>query len=507
MEKNEFIGRLVEIFGQENVIIDEKITAEYAKDFCPRNFVLENINRPCLAVVSIDDTFVENLKDIISLAKIYGKKIVVRGGGSGVCGAVVPREPENTVIIDMTRLDSVYEVNTDEGFISAGAGIKGDVLEAAAQGCGYTIGHSPASLAISTLGGWLATRSSGQFSARYGTIEDLVLEIEVVVANGETRIWTGQEMNSFLRMEGTTGIITRAKLKIFPISRQREYLAVSFKDLRKALGFVDAAIRLRNKMEQNRVWLSALRLYDFVDYYLIAKPHKEDRGNPPESVSRIKKLILIWPWLINFIFAVFRGLGLLKNTVLIVLESDSEQEIIRARKNVLNMAKNFNGHSENPEITKIWLKNRFKLNCEKLTRILEDGFTIDTLDCRPSHPNLVLAHKLYRAIKKMSGRLVLTGAHFGIDREGIYIYFTFIGYGADQSIREKISAELWSGLLRTCSIHKAFSTHHHGIGILKGGPSNIFSPHAYGRYWFEQIAKPAKQKLDPDNIFNPGNII
>ena len=96
------------------------------------------------------------------------------------------------------------------------AGVRGSDAENAVAREGMTIGHYPQSIELSTVGGWVATRSSGQFSSAYGSIEDVVMGLEVVLPNGdvlETRLTpraaAGPDLNHiFLGSEGTLGIVT-----------------------------------------------------------------------------------------------------------------------------------------------------------------------------------------------------------------------------------------------------------------------------------------------------------
>src|SRR5690606_1541813 len=110
------------------------------------------------------------------------------------------------------------------------------VLEAELNARGYTLNHSPQSLDRSSIGGWIATRATGQFSSRYGGIEDLVVSLKAVLPDGTTvetkrtpRAAIGLDTKGlFLGSEGTFGIVTEVTTKIFPVVRDRIFEAVSF---------------------------------------------------------------------------------------------------------------------------------------------------------------------------------------------------------------------------------------------------------------------------------------
>ncbi|MGB2758137.1 MAG: FAD-binding oxidoreductase, partial [Acidimicrobiia bacterium] len=110
--------------------------------------------------------------------------VVAAGGRSGVSGGVVP--VQGGVLLDLRALEGVIDVDTTSMILDVRAGTFGDDLEATLQSeHGVTVGHWPQSMSLATVGGWLACRGAGQLSTRYGKIEDIVLGLDVVLANGE----------------------------------------------------------------------------------------------------------------------------------------------------------------------------------------------------------------------------------------------------------------------------------------------------------------------------------
>jgi alkyldihydroxyacetonephosphate synthase len=110
--------------------------------------------------------------------------VVPFGGGSGVSGGV--EAIEGSIAIDTRQLTEVLSLDETALTVTAQAGIGGAVLEEWLAERGYTLGHFPQSIEISTLGGWIAARSAGQKSARYGRLEDMVLGLEVVLPEPTT---------------------------------------------------------------------------------------------------------------------------------------------------------------------------------------------------------------------------------------------------------------------------------------------------------------------------------
>ena len=140
--------------------------------------------------------------------------VTAAGGRSGVCGASVPAC--GGVVLDLTAMAGVTAVDDDSLTVDVLPGTFGPDLEADLRAQGLTLGHWPQSMDISTVGGWLACRGAGQYSTRYGKIEDMVVGLDVVLADG-TSLTTGGAPRSaagpdltqlFVGSEGTLGIIT-----------------------------------------------------------------------------------------------------------------------------------------------------------------------------------------------------------------------------------------------------------------------------------------------------------
>lgn len=513
-----FLVELRKIFGEENMITSKEKLKKYSFDKCPRDLFYKfghfkvNDKWYCLAVVRPSKkNYEKELCQLISLAKKYGKKIVPRGGGSGVCGAVVPREGQNTVVVDITSLNMIDKVRPLKRHVVVGAGILGSELENFLNRCYFrTLGHSPASLSISTPGGWVATRSSGQFSSRYGTIEELVSGIEVITADCKLRWLSGRDLKSFFRMEGTTGIITKIKMQIFPFPRDRRFFALSFKNLDSAFKVMQLMFQKRSEFEQRGVALVSLRLYDPFDYRFVAKPFKSRKENSKkEKKFKMEKMLMRHPRIVNFLIKVLEKKSILKPIMLLVFESDSSIEIDKAVSDLGDICDaEGNVNYEGTEIAETWYKNRFKLNYEKLEERFKNEIVVDTFDCRPK--DFKSALKMYRAIRDAAKDLVIIGAHFGVDRKGPYIYFTFAGSRKSVIGRLVLYDETWIKIMKACYQNGGFTTHHHGIGYLRESmgycDKGELLPFTYDEGWFHNTALPAKKNLDPGKIFNPGNI-
>jgi alkyldihydroxyacetonephosphate synthase len=178
--------------------------------------------------------------DVIAVlqAAIDADAVVIPfGGGSSISGSLeAPAGEMRPVIsVDLERLDKVLEIDSGSRLARVQAGVFGPHMERQLGALGYTFGHFPDSFTHSTLGGWIATRSSGMQSDRYGDIADMVKGLRVVTPSGilVTRpvpsTSTGPSVREMvLGSEGRLGIITEATVHIRRIPEQRTILGYLF---------------------------------------------------------------------------------------------------------------------------------------------------------------------------------------------------------------------------------------------------------------------------------------
>ncbi|MEO8091421.1 MAG: FAD-binding oxidoreductase [bacterium] len=198
---------------------------------------------------------------VLEIASELGVAVVPRGGGSGSQGGAIPLR--GGVVLDLTRLDRILEVDHRSLTVTAQAGVNGLTLERALAEEGLTLPHYPASADLATVGGYVAARGSGVLSTRYGKIEDLLLSLRVVTAEGRTfdtvsvpRHAVGPELTQlYVGSEGILGVITRATLQVIPIPEKRRFELVSFASLADGVEAIRSAISVGLRP-------SVARLYD-----------------------------------------------------------------------------------------------------------------------------------------------------------------------------------------------------------------------------------------------------
>jgi alkyldihydroxyacetonephosphate synthase len=216
------------------------------------------LGRPDLVVVPDSE---ESVCATLRVADRHRVPVVPWGGGSGSQGGAVP--VEGGIVLDLTGLDRVVEIDETSLTVTAEAGVNGLRLERELNERGLMLPHYPASVDLATVGGYVAARGSGVLSTRYGKIEDLVLSLRVALPTGDLidtvpvpRHAVGPELAQlFVGSEGTLGVITQATLQLAPLPAARRFEAISFSSIADgiALGRETIVRGLRP---------SVIRLYD-----------------------------------------------------------------------------------------------------------------------------------------------------------------------------------------------------------------------------------------------------
>lgn len=217
---------LTAIAGKKNVLT----SAEDTKPFLTEERGL--FFGPALAVVRPSST--SEISDIIKACADSGCVIVPQGGNTGLTGAQTPVAGKKTVVLSLSRLNRIRDLDPVGNTVTCDAGVVLQNLHEAAETAGKLFPLTLGSKGSCQIGGNIATNAGGTAVLSYGNMRDLVLGLEVVLADGQ--IWnglrtlkkdnTGYDLKHlFIGSEGTLGIITAATLKLFPLPQGQ---AVSF---------------------------------------------------------------------------------------------------------------------------------------------------------------------------------------------------------------------------------------------------------------------------------------
>jgi alkyldihydroxyacetonephosphate synthase len=495
----------------------------YGRDLWPRSLLAlqdgEGAPWPPDVIVWPEST--AEVAALVRLAAHRRTPIVPFGGGSGVCGGATA--VRGGIVLDMKRMDRLVSIDQQALEATFEAGINGEHLEHELSRRGLTLGHFPSSIMCSTLGGWLAARSAGQLSTRYGKIEDMALALEVVTGAGEIclagrapRGAPGPDwVQLFIGSEGTLGVITRATLRVRPAPEVR--LLRGWEMPRVAAGC--EAIR---RVLQRGLRPAAVRLYDELDT-LIHRTSARDRGErehaksgavelfkmpdarePSELERRVRgargfflRLALAHPGGLNE--AIRRLVPRFSGGCLLILGFEGDRELATMEAEVAARELSRTGGrdlGEEPGLR--WFEHRYKISFQQ-SPVFENGAFVDTMEVAATWDRVL---DVYRAVRAAVSRHALVMAHFShAYPEGCSIYFTFISVGRDRAEAERRYDTIWrSGMAATLAAGGVLS-HHHGIGMSK----QRYLPEELGGVGMELLGA-LKRVLDPAGVLNPGKL-
>ena len=398
---------------------------------------------------------------IAALCNTWHVPLTVAGGRSGVCGASVP--VFGGVVLDTTALVGIASVDAVSGIVEVLPGTFGPDLESELQrNHGLSIGHFPQSFDIATVGGWVACRGAGQYSTRYGTIEDMVVGLEVVLADGRVITTGGSPAAAvgpdldevFLGSEGTLGIITRVWLRAHDVPTAERRAAYSFATFEVGL---DACRRIIRRGATPAV----LRLYD-------AAESKRGQGGDGQQCV---------------LLVLDEGDGLLVDAVMAI---------------VSEVAVALGGSDLGPDLVEAWMHHRNDTSA--LQALTRKGFVVDTMEIAGPWSALGTIFDRVRAAILAVPHARTATCHLSHSYpDGACLYFTFAATPPADEI-ESTYVALWDAGQRSVLANGGNLSHHHGIGLNR----SRFVADALGGA--HDVLSAMKWALDPNGILNPGKL-
>ena len=236
------LARLAAIVGSANVLCDAADAGPYLVD--------QRARYRGRAVAVVRPATTAEVADVVRACAEAKVPIVPQGGNTGLCGGATPHARGDEVLLVLTRLDRVRRVDPDNATMIVEAGVPLARVHEAAAAHGLAFPLSLASEGSCTIGGNLSTNAGGTAVLRYGNARDLVLGLEVVLADGRVldglrglrKDNTGYDLKQlFVGGEGTLGIITAAVLKLFPMPRTRVTALAAVSDVAAAIALLRSA--------------------------------------------------------------------------------------------------------------------------------------------------------------------------------------------------------------------------------------------------------------------------
>jgi alkyldihydroxyacetonephosphate synthase len=432
----------------------------------------------------------QDIRDLMKAAKSKGFRLLPYGGGSSVLGHVNVHKKDGPVVtIDMAHMNKLVSLDEVSRTAVIECGAAGPAIESALGQHGYRLGHYPQSFEFSTLGGWIATRSTGQQSYYYGRIEPLFLggHLESPAGSLDLPVFpasaAGPDIKQvLLGSEGRMGILTRATVKLSTLPETERFLAIFFKDWQTGA----AAAR---EMAQAKLGVSMLRLSDEVE----TETTLQLSGKP------------------DFVNLAHKGLSLIgikdRRCMLMYGLTGSKRATRAAYHEVQRISHRYGGFAVNPVIGHTWEKSRFKTPYLRET-LWQEGIALDTLETAlPWSKVLEVNGQVREAIATRLAKInekVLVFSHLShLYPDGASMYVTFLWRRAEDpeatlarwQLMKTAASEVITGAGGTISHqHGVGHDHKPWLGVEKGKLGL-------------QVIQSAVKTFDPAGIFNTGNLI
>lgn len=487
-----FCALVEEGLAADQIITNSEAVKPYLTDKWPRSLIASpNVSGSTIVVLPRTRAEVQK---IIQFANTHLIPVITRGGGSGVCGALLASaEAPLRMIMSLEYLNKVTIIDETHWRARVEAGILGSDLERILATADMTLGHFPASLSISSVGGWLATRSSGQSSTRYGKIEQMVEAVEVVLGNGEYLELDNSSgaigpdlIPLLLGSEGTLGVMTAVWLRIKPAITRQFFGHYSFGDLNDGLQATQA-------IAQSGLAPSIVRLYDGFD----ARHTLLSDDKSVTELTWLKRKLLERDRLAVALSHVAETWY--KPHLIIVSESggnDVESTVIDAEHQAVEEILRLHGAKFlKDDVAEKWFARRYSLNFEKVKHLAQNDCFIDTIDLFVPWGQMSEAH---RDISALVSPVALIFAHIShLTPQGACLYLTFVG----RKTKERVETydRIWRETLEYCLANGLGISDHHGVGIQK---QEAFKK-LRGPEWLK-LFKAIKSYADPNGILNPG---
>ncbi|MDQ6719634.1 MAG: FAD-binding oxidoreductase [Candidatus Dormibacteraeota bacterium] len=379
------------------------------------------------------------------------------GGATGVCGALAPRAGD--LVLDMGAFDRILTLDETNLVCRCESGVNGMVLEKHLNERGLTLGHFPSSLPGTTVGGLLATRSSGQESSRYGSIEDMVLGLAVVLPDGTfaaprpgPRSAVGPALHQlWLGSEGALGVILGAELRVHRLPEVVVGRGYAFRDLAAGLEAMRAVM-------QSGIRPLVMRLYD------------------PEDT-------------------VFNSYDVPADGCVLVVATAGLAEVANAEANaVRGFAGDATDLGDEPWLR--WESHRFSLSAERLKALLDPpGAYVDTIELAAPWTVLPNLHARVKSAIAVGGLALCHFSH--AYQQGCCAYFSFGGSADTEAEARAAYGRAWEGAMTAALELGATISHHHGTGQVRAR----WVANEMGGWM--HVWRAVREGIDPKGTMNP----
>jgi alkyldihydroxyacetonephosphate synthase len=434
-----------------------------SRDSWMRSLMQSRLDGPPRAGVVARPGSAAEVASVLAFANRTRTPVIPYGLGSGVCGAVLASG--NEIVLDVGRLDRLVEVHDANLTARVQPGMRGSEFEQALAQRGYTMGHWPQSIGISTVGGWCATRASGQYSTLYGNIEQMLLGCEIALPDGRLmtlppvpRSATGPDLKHlFLGSEGTLGVFTELVFRIHAAPERQVGRAFRMPTVRAGLEALRLVLRAG--------WTPAVtRLYDATE---AGRNFAVDADGKP---------------------------------VLLVMSEGLASRVEPEAAAIAAIVTAAGGADLGESPVKSWLEHRNHV--PTFEKLLAQGLVADTIEVAIGWDRIGdLFETVNERGAKVDGVFAMSGHVSHCYTQGANIYFTFVAAESDGRKAVAIYDQAWRTTIETTIELGGTIAHHHGIGRVR-------------KEWLKKelgegaaLLSALKRAFDPNGIMNPGVLV
>jgi len=492
---DEVAGALTSIVGAGHVVTDdmERVVHTYGKSIRDLIRIRAGVfpRVPDAVVYPADEA---EIASIVAASQAHDLVLIPFGGGSNIVGSLepIPTEERTVISLDMGRLREVLDIDEDSGLARIQAGGQGPDLEEQLNAKGWTLGHFPDSFTHSTLGGWVATRSSGMQSDKFGDIADITRGLRMVRPDGVVVIRavpsasTGPSLREMIiGSEGRLGIITEVTVQVHRLPAKREILAYLFPNWEAGLAAMQA-------IAESDATPSITRVSNEFETEMSFATSKESHGVSALVTAGLQRFLKLRGWDVSKMCLSFIGY------------EGTDEHVSRNEHLVGRIVKKHGGMSvgKGPGV----LYDQKKFDTPYLRDFfLDHGGAADVSEtAAPWSRLLPLYRGVYAAANKAFDEIGVQGlimAHLSHSyHSGACLYFTFaFEHGGENSLAQYDIVKK--------AIQDAFLTeggtvsHHHGVG-LEHAPWLSDDVSAPGLAVMQGLFDSA----DPKGLFNPGKV-
>ena len=430
------------------------------------------------------------VRALLDWAREHGVQVLPAGGATSVAGHLTPVGAAPVLTLNMGRMMRLLDLDPVAQLARFEAGVAGPDLEAQLRAHGFTLGHFPQSFELSTLGGWVVTRSSGQQSARYGRIEQLFAGGTLQTPEREWTLPTfpasaaGPDLREWvLGSEGRLGVLTEASVRVTRAPAAERFVGVFFPDWASAA----AAVR---RIAQGRLGLSMQRLANAAETYTTLT-----MAGHASAIAWLERYLSL------------RGVGEGKCLLLAGFTGDSAGAVRAMRRAAAAIWRAHGGVSTGTALGGKWAQRRFA-NVYLRNALWDAGYAVDTMETACDWPRV----DAMVAAMERAGRDALARhderthcyTHLShVYAQGSSVYSTFVyRIGPDYQTALARWQSLKAAVGDAIVAHGGTITHQHGIG-----KDHVrWLPAEKGATGMAAIAAMVRQ-FDPHGVMARGNLL